>query len=194
VYPLRGNQFHLSPVRLAETVTNRKVHVTAASHRLLPWLDSPSRTRPPHCRGFTITHRHTTLGSPPLDEGSARRKELYLTSHNTHNGQTSMPPAEFEPAIPATELPQMRALDRVATGIGAPHILVVLKWISLRYSRRMPGWKLKHLKERTAHSQLCYMKCTLITELRNMSPHFSINYFHNFADQFRFQRKSPHRR
>jgi len=37
-----------------------------------------------------------------------------------------MPLAEFEPAIPATELPQMRALDGVVTGIGAPHILAVL--------------------------------------------------------------------
>jgi hypothetical protein len=194
VYPLPGNQFHSAPVRLAETVRNRKVHVTVASHRLLSWLDSPSGPRPPHCRGFTITHRHTTLGSPPLDEGSVRRKELYLTSYNTHNGQTSMPPGEFEPAIPATELLQMCALDRVATGIGAPHIWAFLNYISLRYSRRMSGWNLKRLKQLTAHSQLRYMKCTLITELRNISPHFFVNYVHNFANQFRFQRSSPHRR
>ena len=37
-----------------------------------------------------------------------------------------MPPAEFESAISATELLQMHALDRVATGIGAPHVLAVL--------------------------------------------------------------------
>jgi hypothetical protein len=36
-------------------------------------------------RGFTITlFRHTTLGRTPLDEGSARRRDLYLTTHNTH--------------------------------------------------------------------------------------------------------------
>lgn len=52
----------------------------------------------------------------------------------------------------------------------------------------------ERLKQRTAHSQLRYMKFTLITELRNMSPHFLINYFHNFANQFRFQRRSPYRR
>jgi len=28
----------------------------------------PSEPGPPHCRGFTITLRHTTLGSIPLDE------------------------------------------------------------------------------------------------------------------------------
>jgi len=33
LYPLRGNQFHSSPVRLVETVTYRKLHVTVASHR-----------------------------------------------------------------------------------------------------------------------------------------------------------------
>jgi hypothetical protein len=43
-------------------------------------------------RGFTITHiRHTTLGRTPLDKGPARRRDLYLTTHNTHNRQTSMP-------------------------------------------------------------------------------------------------------
>jgi hypothetical protein len=34
-------------------------------------------------RGFTITLRHTTLGRTPLDEGPARRRDLYLTTHNT---------------------------------------------------------------------------------------------------------------
>jgi hypothetical protein len=72
----------------------------------------------PHCRGFTITFRHTTLGRNPLDEGPARRRDLYLTTHNTHKRQTSMPPAVFEPSIPAGERPQTHALDRSATGIG----------------------------------------------------------------------------
>ena len=31
---------------------------------------------------------------------------LYLTTHNTDNRQTSMPPAGFGPAIPASERPQ----------------------------------------------------------------------------------------
>jgi hypothetical protein len=40
---------------------------------------------------FDHTDRHTTVGRTPLDEGSARRRGLYLTTHNTHNRQTSMP-------------------------------------------------------------------------------------------------------
>jgi hypothetical protein len=39
--------------------------------------------------------RHTTLGRTPLDEGPAQRRDLYLTTHNTHNRQTSMPLVGF---------------------------------------------------------------------------------------------------
>ena len=68
---------------------------------------------------ITHTHRHTTLGRTPLDEGSARHRDLYLTTDNTHKRQTSMPPpAGFETAIPASERSQTHALDHSATGIG----------------------------------------------------------------------------
>ena len=40
--------------------------------------------------------QRTTVGSTPLDERSARRRDLYLTTHNTHNRQTFMPPVRFE--------------------------------------------------------------------------------------------------
>jgi hypothetical protein len=73
---------------------------------------------PPHYWGFTITLTHTTLGRIPLVEWSARRRDLYLTTHNTHKRQTFMPPVGFEPKIPASERPQTHALDRAATGIG----------------------------------------------------------------------------
>jgi len=37
-------------------------------------------------RSFTITLiGHTTLGTTPLVECSAQRRDLYLTVHNTHN-------------------------------------------------------------------------------------------------------------
>ena len=67
---------------------------------------------------FEITLRHITLGRTPLDELSAHCRDLYLTAHNTHERKTSMPPARFEPAIPANERPLTHALDRTATGIG----------------------------------------------------------------------------
>ena len=79
---------------------------------------APSVPGPPHCRGFMITLRHTTLGRIPLDERSDRRRDLYLTTHNIQNRQTPMPLAGFEPAILANEQPQIRAVDcAVTTGI-----------------------------------------------------------------------------
>jgi len=44
--------------------------------------------------------------------------ETSTWQHETHttDRQTSMPPARFEPAIPASELPQTHALDRAASG------------------------------------------------------------------------------
>jgi len=79
---------------------------------------APTGPRPPHFRLFTITLGHTTLGRTPLGEWSARRSDLYLTTQNSHKKQTSLPPAVFEPAIPASEQPQTDAFDSAATGIG----------------------------------------------------------------------------
>ena len=67
------------------------------------------------------TRRHTTVSRTPLDEWSARRRDPYLTTHNTPNRQTSMPPAGFEPTISAGERPQTYASDRAATGTGDLH-------------------------------------------------------------------------
>ena len=64
------------------------------------------------------TQRRITGGKTPLDEWSARRRDLYLATHNTHNRQTSMPPAGYEHTISAGELRQTYALDRAATGTG----------------------------------------------------------------------------
>jgi len=75
--------------------------------------------RPPHCSCFEITLRHSTLGMTPLDEWSAHRRDLYLTTPNTPRLQIFMTPVRFEPAIPSSERPQTHALDRTATRIGA---------------------------------------------------------------------------
>ena len=51
------------------------------------------------------TQRRSTVGRTPLDERSARRRDLYLTTHDTHNRQISMPPVGFEPKISTGERP-----------------------------------------------------------------------------------------
>ena len=83
------------------------------------WRNSPQRARASSFTTFLDhTQRHTTVGRTPLDEELARRRDLYLTTHNTHNRQTCVSPVGFEPTISAGERPQTYALDRAATGTG----------------------------------------------------------------------------
>ena len=58
------------------------------------------------------TQRRTTVGRTPLDEWSARRRDLCLTTHDTHDRQISMPPVGFEPTISAGERPAAARLLR----------------------------------------------------------------------------------
>ena len=96
------------------------------------WRCGPTRAMASSfLRFLDHTQRRTTVGRTPLDEWSARRRDLFLTTHNTHNRQTSMPPVWFEPTISASERPQTYALDRAATGIGIYIAVVVLKWLTL---------------------------------------------------------------
>ena len=84
------------------------------------WRDNPQRDRTTSFTSFLYhIQRRTTLGRTPLDEWSAFRRDLYLTTHNTQNRQTSMPPVGFEPTISTGERPQAYALDRTATRTGS---------------------------------------------------------------------------
>ena len=83
------------------------------------WRCCPTRARASSFLRFLYhPQRRITVGRTPLDEWSARRRDLYLTTHNTHNRRTSMPPVGFEPTISTGERPQIYALDRAATGTG----------------------------------------------------------------------------
>jgi hypothetical protein len=59
--------------------------------------------------------RRTTVGRTHLDEWLACRRDFYLTTHNSHNRQTSILPVGFEPTTSAGERPQIYALNRAAT-------------------------------------------------------------------------------
>jgi len=84
------------------------------------WRDSPQWARPSSFMRFLDhTQPRNTAGRTPLDDWSARRRDLYLTTHTIHNTQISMSPLEFEPTISAGERPQTYALDRAATGTGS---------------------------------------------------------------------------
>ena len=82
------------------------------------WRNGPTRTYvTSNLRLLDHIQGRTTVRRTTLDEWSARRRGLYLTTHDNHNRQTSMPPAGFEPAIPTNGRPQTYALDRTTTGI-----------------------------------------------------------------------------
>ena len=99
------------------------------------WRNSPQWARTSSFTRFLDhTQRRTTVGRTPLDEWSARRRDLYLTTHNIHNRQTSMPLVGFEPTISAGERPQTYALDRAATGTGIYNYIHETKHVSKVYS------------------------------------------------------------
>jgi len=73
---------------------------------------------PPHCRGFTITLRHTTLDRKPLDEGSGRRRPL--PDNTQHSQQTDdHGPGGTGARNPARERSQTHTVDGAATGTGS---------------------------------------------------------------------------
>ena len=81
--------------------------------------NSPQWARTSSITRFLDHTRLATVGRIPVDECSARRRDLYLTRHNNHNRETSMPSVGFEPTISSGERPQTYALDRAATGTGS---------------------------------------------------------------------------
>jgi hypothetical protein len=59
---------------------SRNIHTVYLCFYVLCDVTAPSGSRPPYCWGFTITLIRT-----PLEDWSARRKYLYLTTHNIQN-------------------------------------------------------------------------------------------------------------
>jgi hypothetical protein len=67
---------------------------TSTAVFFLFWAQQPHSG--PWAPSFTMfldhTQRRTAVGRTPLDEWSARRRDLYLTTHDTHNRHTSITP------------------------------------------------------------------------------------------------------
>jgi hypothetical protein len=102
---------------------------------------------------------HTTIGRTPLDEWSARRRDLYLRTHNTHKRQTDMPLAGFESAIPASERPLTHVLHCAATEIS--YVLTCSSQLTRLYQSL---WRVSLLKNRSHYKILQnskkYLWCT----------------------------------
>jgi hypothetical protein len=72
----------------------------------------------------SITLRDTNpVGTTPLDEGSVRRRHLYLYNTKHTQEKSIQEPAGIEPAILPSERPQTHAFDREATTIGLLEVI-----------------------------------------------------------------------
>ena len=70
--------------------TVRTVNVSSVTTLNLRQLMSYVYMEHPFLMYLDHTQRRTTVGRTPLDEWSARRRDLYLTTHDNHNRQISM--------------------------------------------------------------------------------------------------------
>jgi hypothetical protein len=88
------------------------------SFRFVSW---PVRLLPTHsrCQGYVFsldhTQTHTTVGRTSLDKGSARCRDLYLTTQTCTRDKHPCFPVGFEPTVPASARLQTYASDRAAT-------------------------------------------------------------------------------
>ena len=89
---------HVSRIRVKLLTFRRLMSYIYIEHPFLMFLDH--------------TQRRSTVGRTPLDEWSARRRDLYLTTHDTHNRRISMPLVGFKPTISAGERPAAARLLR----------------------------------------------------------------------------------
>jgi len=63
--------------------------------------------------GQSLFHRHTTLGRTSLEEWSARRRDLYMTTQNIHKTDIHVP-GEIRTRNPRKEAANTEALDCTA--------------------------------------------------------------------------------
>ena len=125
-----GKQWQTTPKKLPRMQCARAIPVAwlgsgSCQNRPSGWIlmmmmvhQPPSEPGSPLYRRFLIILRHTTLSTTLLGQCLDPRRHLHQSTHNTHNRQTTMPPAGSEPAISASERPQGHVLDRSATEVG----------------------------------------------------------------------------
>ena len=139
------------------------------------------------------TQRVSTVGRTPLDEWSARRRDLYLTTRDTHNRQISMPPVGFEPTISAGERPQAarrRGLcDELITRPGESYRLCCVVVCDLETSRMgapyiyiydISSLRVKFLRSKEG-------KGGRVNRNANLGPNIFYNYLHlllSFVTQY----------
>jgi hypothetical protein len=94
----------------------KNIHRQTSFSFPFPWHNSPNRAYAVSFLEVSRPHsfRHTTLGMTPLDEWSARRRDLYLTTHK-HSQETNIhAPGGIRTRDPSNrwhEIPRLRPRD-----------------------------------------------------------------------------------
>ena len=112
----------------------------------------PSGSESPHYRDFKVTLWNTTCCRTLLREWSARRRDLYLTTHNTHKRQTSMPPAGFESTNPERQRQQTHTSHPVTTTV-----TIINKKFSVEWGTQLTNFDVLltlHLSKILVYNQL----------------------------------------
>ena len=97
------------------------------------WRNSPQQAAPPHSRGFQITHKNAPHSVGILwTSNQLVSRDLYLTTHNTHNRQTSMPPVGFEPPQ-SQQASGSRPTPQTARPLGPAKVLPYHQLITINF-------------------------------------------------------------
>jgi len=86
-----------SSYKAEELISWSQVLVCVFNIIIFLWRCGPTRAMTPFMSSLDHTQRLATLGRTPLDKWSVCRRDLYLTIHNSHNRQTSMPRRDSNP-------------------------------------------------------------------------------------------------
>ena len=133
-------------------------------HRFLMFLDH--------------TQRRSTVGRTPLDEWSARRRDLYLTTHDTHNRQISMPPVGHGYLSPeeSYRLWCVVVCDLETSRIGAPYIYIYI------YIYDISSLRVNKLSYTVASWLSFYKSCIMMH--RTMNVKIMSNFTHTYLITF----------
>ena len=147
---------HYLIVKHLQPLSRCKVKITfplPTPYRYVGWTDVSMVLQAPVCQDLlfiegTRSHSHNTLGGTPLYEWSARRRDLYLTTHNTDKTEASVPPAGFDSTIPAGERTKSHVLARPTIGVNRGTAPLILN-LGTRGRRNLHAPQPLDLRERT---------------------------------------------
>jgi hypothetical protein len=104
-------------------------------------------------------------------------KDLYLTTHDTHNIETIHAPAGFEPAIPASERLQTHALQTVQPP-GTSSIAILLEVLATSYPMKFMAvvlfmYNVLYVTVSVCHKSGCLPAHSAVQQISNL--HLTLN-------------------